>query len=189
MGGVMYLNRSFRKAPSKIAGTFLSLFVFLLILGVAAHAQSNVYTKWTATYRPGQTPLAVVADGQGNTYVTGSVNVCFQSSTSGCQVSGTESVTIKYDSHGQTVWRAFLAASPATDPNLGASGGAHGTGLKIALDAQGNVYVLSGLFIPDVLPTVPTIAIAKYSASGVRQWVNYIASPYTPGTPMDPGAT
>ena len=185
----MYLNRSFLKAPSKIVVTFLGLLVLLLFLGVTTHAQSNVYTKWTSTYRPGQLPLAIVADGQGDTYVTGSVNVCFQSSTNGCQVGGTESVTIKYDSHGQTVWRASLTASPATDPNLGGSGGAHGTGLKIALDAQGNVYVLSGLFIPDVLPAVPTIATAKYNSSGVRQWVNYIASPYTPGTPMDPGAT
>jgi len=185
----MYLNRSFLKSPSKIVGTFLGSLVLLLVFGVTTHAQSNVYTKWTAQYRPGQFPLAIVADGQGNTYITGSVVVCFQSSPNGCEVSGTESVTIKYDSHGQTVWRAFLSASPATDPNLGGSGGAHGTGLKIALDAQGNVYVLSGLFIPDVLPAVPTIATAKYSASGVRQWVNYIASPYTTGTPMSPGAT
>src|SRR5258705_724254 len=162
----MYLNRSFLKSPSKIVGTFLGLLVLLLVPGLTTHAQSNVYTKWSTTYRPGQTPLAIVADGQGNTYVTGSVVVCFQSSTNGCEISGTESVTVKYDSHCQTAWRALLTASPATDPNLG---GAHGTGLNIALDAQGNVYVLSGLFIPDVLPHVPTIATAKYSASGVRQ--------------------
>src|SRR6266404_2386044 len=122
---LMHLNRSFLKGPAKIVGTFLGSLVLLLVFGVTTHAQSNVYTNWTAQYRPGELPVAIVADGQGNTYVTGSVVVCFQSSTNGCQTSGTESVTIKYDSHGQTVWRAFLTASPATDPNLG---GAHGTG-------------------------------------------------------------
>src|SRR5258708_4135008 len=111
---LMHLNRSFLKSPSKIVGTFLGLLVLLLVPGLTTHAQSNVYTKWSTTYRPGQTPLAIVADGQGNTYVTGSVVVCFQSSTNGCEISGTESVTIKYDSHGQTVWRAFLTASSAT---------------------------------------------------------------------------
>jgi hypothetical protein len=160
--------------------------VLLLVFGVTTHAQSNVYTNWTAQYRPGELPVAIVGDGQGNTYVTGSVVVCFQSSTNGCQTSGTESVTVKYDSHGQTVWRAFLAASPATNPNWG---GAKGGGLSIALDAQGNVYVLSVLFLPNIEPNVPTVATAKYSANGVRQWVNYIASTYNFDSALIPTAT
>src|SRR5258708_16107083 len=114
----MYLNRSFLKSPSKIVGTFLGLLVLLLVPGLTTHAQSNVYTKWSTTYRPGQTPLAIVADGQGNTYVTGSVVGCFQSSTNRCEISGTESVTIKYDSHGQTVLPALFTSSSATEPHF-----------------------------------------------------------------------
>jgi hypothetical protein len=185
----MHLDSSFLKGPAKIVGTFLGILVLLFFLGIISQAQSNVYTKWSATYSPGQYlgepfPVATVGDGQGNTYVTGSIGVCYQSSTSGCQVSGSDSVTVKYDSHGQTLWRAFLYAVPKTDPSFG---GATGTGFSIALDAQGNVYVLSGLFVPDKGTGPPTIATAKYSPSGVRQWVNYIASTYTPGQPADAG--
>src|SRR5258706_11860138 len=77
---LMYLNRSFLKGPAKIVGTFLGSLVLLLVFGVTTHAQSNVYTKWTAMYRPGQFPLAIVADGQGNTHLTRSVVVCFPNS-------------------------------------------------------------------------------------------------------------
>ena len=59
-----------------------------------------------------------------------------------------------------------------------------GTGLSIALDAQGNVYVLSILLIPNT-PAAgpPTIATAKYNSSDVRQWVNYIASTLSGNNP------
>src|SRR5712671_3830658 len=161
---LMHLDSSFFKGPAKIVGTFLGILVLLFFLGITSQAQSDVYTKWSATYSPGQYlgepfPVAIIGDGQGNTYVTGSIGVCYQSSTSGCQVSGSDSVTVKYDSHGQTLWRAFLYAVPKTDPSFG---GATGTG-------------------------PPTIATAKYSPSGVRQWVSYIASTYTPGQPADAG--
>jgi hypothetical protein len=186
----MHLGNSILKGPAKTISTVAISCLLSFISAPASPAQSNVYTKWSASYgnpnlgrSTANVPSATVADGLGNAYVTGSVGVCFQSSANGCQAGGSESVVVKYDSHGQTIWRAFLAASPDTDPNWG---GAQGTGLGIALDALGNVYVLSVLFVPDVETGPPTIATAKYSPDGTRQWVNYIASPYTESGGLQP---
>ena len=186
----MHLGNSILKGPAKTISTVAISCLLLSISAPASPAQSNVYTKWSASYgnpnlgrTTANTPSATAADGLGDVYVTGSVGVCFQNSANGCQVGGSESVVVKYDSHGQTIWRAFLAASPDTDPNWG---GAQGTGLSIALDGMGNVYVLSVLFVPDVETGPPTIATAKYSPDGSRQWVNYIASPYTESGGLQP---
>jgi len=70
-----------------------------------------------------------------------------------------ESLTIAYDSKGNVKWRAFL--------------GQDANGLDVAVDAAGNVYVLS-IFYPDSY--LPEVVTAKYSPSGVRQWVDFIAS-------------
>ncbi len=162
----MHLGNSILKGPAKAISTVAISCLLSFISAPASPAQSNVYTKWSAIYtaNPSGNPVAIVPDGQGNVYVTGSIV--------------SESVTVKYDSKGNTLWRAFLTPTSANDPFSDSEPG-DGTGLSIALDAQGNVYVLSLLLIPNT-PAAgpPVIATAKYNSSGVRQWVNYIASTY-----------
>src|SRR5271169_1640351 len=159
----MHLGNSILKGPAKTISTVAISCLLSFISAPASPAQSNVYTKWSANYtaNPAGQPVATVSDGQGNVYVTGSIV--------------SESVTVKYDSKGNTLWRAFLTANSANDPYSDSEPGI-GTGLSIALDAQGNVYVLSLLLIPNT-PAAgpPIIATAKYNSSGVRQWVDFIA--------------
>jgi hypothetical protein len=158
-----------RGFPRRAAlGRGVTIAVFALFFASASPGQTDAYTKWSATYiyNPAGMPVASVPDGFGNVYITGSI--------------ASESVTIKYDSKGNTLWRAFLDAEPANDPyTVSDPGSALATGLSVALDAQGNVYVLSVLFIPnDPVAGPPIIATAKYNSSGVRQWVDYLASTY-----------
>ena len=164
----MHLGNSILKGPAKTISTVAISCLLSFIFAPTSPAQSNVYTKWSANYtaNPAGQPVATVPDGQGNVYVTGSIV--------------SESVTVKYDSKGNTLWRAFLTANPANDPyTVSDPGSAIGTGLSIALDAEGNVYVLSLLLIPnEPAAGPPIIATAKYNSSGVRQWVDYFASTY-----------
>ncbi len=164
----MHLGNSILKGPAKTISTVAFSCLLSSVFAAASPVQSNVYTKWSANYTasPAGQPVATVPDSQGNVYVTGSIV--------------SESVTVKYDSKGNTLWRAFLAANPANDPyTVSDPGSGIGTGLSIALDAQGNVYVLSVLLIPNSpVAGPPIIATAKYNSSGVRQWVDYLASTY-----------
>ncbi len=149
----------------KVGRMLLGLLLLGMIFTSTSRAQSNVYQKWAATYvaNPAGLPVAEVPDGLGNVYVTGSIV--------------SEGVTVKYDSKGNTLWRAFLTASPANDPF---TTGAQASGLAIGLDAAGNVYVLYEILIPNS-PAAgpPIIATAKYNSAGVRQWVEYISSTFT----------
>jgi hypothetical protein len=149
-------------------GVFGAL-VLTLLLTTTARAQSNVYTKWVENYvaSPAGIPVAEISDGEGNVYVTGSIV--------------SESVTVKYDSQGNTLWRAFANDLPGSDPYSSSNpSSAQGSGLAVGLDAQGNVYVLSVVLIPNSpVAGPPVIVTAKYNSSGVRQWVDYLSSTYT----------
>src|SRR5277367_2771247 len=113
----MHLGNSILKGPAKTISTVAISCLLSFISAPASHAQSNVYTKWSANYtaNPAGQPVATVPDGQGNVYVTGSIV--------------SESVTVKYDSKGNTLWRAFLTANPANDHPYAESEPGIGTGL------------------------------------------------------------
>jgi hypothetical protein len=144
----MQANRSIVRSRENIISIFVYSFLLSFIFVSSSRAQSEVYTKWVARWDAAHArdePSAMAVDGKGNTFVTGFscfANPCTQGA-----------LTIKYDSKGNTVWRAWLSS---------------GTGVDIAVDAAGNVYVLyaygGGLLL------------AKYTPTGVRQWVGYIPS-------------
>jgi len=136
-------------------------FVFV----TCSRAQSDVFTKWVARFdaaRGLDQPVALAADSQGNVYVTGSSFVD----------TNQEALTIKYDSRGKLIWKAWLAA-----PSKIAQG------LDIGVDSAGNSYVFFTFSHPlaaspsEVLPEVVT---AKYNSAGVRQWINFIDSDSQP---------
>lgn len=168
----MDFDRSFLKGRAKVVALFgVSLFLFAS-LPAASRAQSEVFTKWVARYDTAHSfdaPNAMATDGEGNTFVTG--EACVDS-----KCAASESLTIRYDSNGKLVWRAFLSSK-----------GNAANGVDIAVDAAGNAYVFSLLWqFKDSGNTVsdPEAAIAKYSPTGVRQWVNFLAG--TRGTTYTP---
>lgn len=145
--------------------------VFLLCLSASvARAQSQVFPKWVARYDAAHafdSPAAMAADGSGNTYVTGTA--CLNLAAADPTVcADNEALTIRYDSQGQIVWKAWLSST-----------GHDATGLQVAVDSAGNVYVLFLTWqVRDQFNSVssPEGAVAKYSPSGVRQWINFIGS-------------
>src|SRR5712671_2805377 len=146
----MHVDSSFIRSQKNIVTILVCSFLLTLIIATTSRAQSNVYTKWVARWDAAHArdePSAMAVDGKGNTFVTGFscfANPCTQ---------GAGALTIKYDSKGNTVWRAWLSG---------------GTGVDIAVDAAGNVYVLYAYGSGPL--------IAKYSPTGVRQWVRSIPS-------------
>jgi hypothetical protein len=145
----MHVDSSFIRSQKNIVTILVCSFFLTLVFATTSDAQSNVYTKWVARWDAAHSrdePSAMTVDGKGNTFVTGFT--CFASPCS----SG-NALTIKYDSKGNIAWRASL-------PN--------GTGVDIKLDAVGNVYVLYAYSCG--------VTTAKYSPTGVRQWVACIPS-------------
>src|SRR5258706_5582992 len=151
----MHLESTFAKFRQNAIHIFVCSFLLSFILVTSSRAQSEVYTKWTARFDAAHAfdqPFAMAVDGKGNTFVTGQTCVA-----NPCSTVNQESLTIAYDSKGNVKWRAFL--------------GQAAIGLDIAVDSGGNVYVLSALG--------SEMATAKYSPTGVRQWVNFINSTST----------
>jgi hypothetical protein len=151
----------------KLAGLFVIALLSYLALGTASRAQSDVYTRWVNLFNPAKSfdhPATMVVDGNGNTYATGTT--CIDS-----PCAHSESLVIKYDVNGNIVWKGYLAG-----PAQGSESFANG--LKIGLDAQDNVYVLSVLS-PNSTGT--DIALAKFNSAGVRQWVDFIGRTGTTG--------
>src|SRR5262249_60705335 len=99
----------------------------VLLLDSSASAQSQVFPKWTARFdarKQNDAPFAMATDASGNVFVTG--RACI-----GVNCSDQEAGTIKYDSKGNALWKAWL-----TLPVGGA------TGVDIAGDSLGNAYFL-----------------------------------------------
>jgi hypothetical protein len=113
---------------------------------------TNGNQLWVARYKgstPDQgLPSAIVLDGIGNVYVTG---------TSRGSDTGNDYSTIKYDSNGNELWAARYNGSDNSDDSTSA----------IALDRAGNVLVTgrSFAFPGDDYATV------KYDANGNKVWV------------------
>jgi uncharacterized delta-60 repeat protein len=114
---------------------------------------SSGVQQWVARY---DGPLngndwakALVVDEMGNVYVTGS------SRGSG---SGSDYVTVKYDSAGVQQWVARYDGPDNGDDRA----------LALAVDGDGNVYVTGG---SQGSGTGSDYATVKYDASGVQQWV------------------
>jgi len=98
---------------------------------------------------------AIAVDASGNVYVTGSSTGYYN---------GSDYLTIKYNSNGDTAWVRFY------DAGVGRSEQAY----AIAIDDQGNVYV-TGEGIGD--STYHDYATVKYNSSGEEKWVTRYVSP------------
>src|SRR5215471_14032941 len=156
--------------------------VFLLI--PKAWGQAQVFPQWTARFHrsnsdlsaagevttgstapSGSTLNAIAVDAQGNSYL--GLTVCLDV-TLGCP--DRESLTLKYDADGHLQWKAWLS-SPVHE--------AFSAG--VAVDAAGNVYVLSALStISDPISLDLTagseFVTAKYAPNGSRLWIRFIHS-------------
>ncbi len=101
--------------------------------------------KWTKNWFGFPTyAIAMTADSQGNVISAG--------------VWGGESFAIKYDTNGNVVRRNWLEGSAVL----------RGQADSVAVDAAGDIFVLSGLQT-DPTPTLEAdLALAKYNATGVR---------------------
>jgi len=155
---LMFGDSTFMKCRTRITAIFVGSFLLSFILVTNSLAQSEVFTKWIVRFDGAHAfdaPSAIAVDGKGNTLVTGATCVVDPCTNQ-------ESLTLKYDSNGNVVWRAFLAGTSH-----------HASGLDIAADSGGNVYVLSVL---NPGYSSSEVATAKYNPSGVREWVDFIAS-------------
>jgi len=146
-------RRGVCKSVSRITRIFFV--AMLTLLGVRAEAQSAVFEKWTEEWFPGfppNSPAAMAADSAGNVIVVGN--------------SGDQPLAIKYDTRGNTVWRNWLS-SQAIEMTSGA--------VAVAVDAADDVFVLSQMNVSISLQesNISDTALAKYSAAGVRQWVDF----------------
>lgn len=107
---------------------------------------------WVSYYSAGTVPsddeaMDIAFDPNGNVYVTGS---------STRSLSGTDFLTIKYDSNGTVLWTARY------------DNGWDDVGMAISVDAGGNVYVTGASRGTTLSLDCATI---KYTASGTQQWV------------------
>lgn len=107
---------------------------------------SNGGQLWVARYNHNEnndSPLALVLDAAGNTYVTGG--------------SGFDYATVKYDSNGSQLWAARYD-----------NGGNDGA-VALALDPSGNVYVTGSSFGANIFG-FPDYATIKYDSNGNQLW-------------------
>jgi hypothetical protein len=138
-----------------------------VLIPVGSYAQTTVFPEWVARYA-GPSPYhlagpnAIAADSQGNSYVTGLVEVGTASGPS------QEISTMKYDSDGHKLWQALVASPVGT-----------AQGRDIVVDATGNVYVTGDVMLHGTFshPTDDEIVTMKYDTNGVRQWIDSVAPP------------
>lgn len=167
----MRFRTSFHHRRVRTGGCLFGLLLLSLVIASSSRAQSDVYVRWVNLLNPAKSfdrPAAMVVDGKGNTYVTGTTcvdNPCADS----------ESLVAKYDFNGTIVWKGYLSGFGSGSEHLA-------SGLKIGLDGAGNVYVLSVL---NPNNSTIDIALAKFSPAGIRQWVDFIGS--TTSSIVNPG--
>jgi len=141
--------------------TLATLFTLGLCLVTAHGVQAQVSLAWANRYDAGAStfasPARIVSDSQGNTYVTGTVNLASPPHSEG--------LTIKYDPAGNILWKNWLGGSPhpvqamnvALDPNLG------------------NVYVLGYLdLIGPPNPADPEVTLGRYLSDGTASFPLYL---------------
>lgn len=128
-----------------------SFFTFRILVLLCLLSFSS-YTQWISRYNgPGNNideAFAVVTDGAGNIYVTGS------STGSGTNL---DYATVKYNSAGQEQWAARYNG-PANFIDIANA---------IAVDGSGNVYV-TGLSAG--ITSLSDYATVKYNSAGQQQW-------------------
>jgi hypothetical protein len=133
----------------------------------SARGQGNVLTLWNNTYGNALTSnaqaAAIAGDGDGDAVVTG-----WACSDLAC--SDQEALTVKFN-HSVIEWKAWLSS-----PEKKA------TGVAVKLDPEGNAYVLYEL----TLATGKDMALAKYNATGVRQWITYVGGAQNPSLALSP---
>jgi Abnormal spindle-like microcephaly-assoc'd, ASPM-SPD-2-Hydin len=146
------------KRPSKIARVLSFLLVAMAAAGLGAQnaqGQANVYTLWSGTYGDAlysnARASAIAGNGNGNAVVTGWACLDFACSDK-------LALTVQFD-QGTIAWKDWLS-SPANNAS----------GVAAKLDAAGNAYVVYSLS----LSTGADLALAKYNAAGVREWINYL---------------
>jgi hypothetical protein len=131
------------KRPPHAALKFVLLLTFLALAALSTPAQTQVFRRWEATLN-NFSPAAIASDSQGNVYLVGTAVG--------------EMLTVKYDSDGHLLWKAWLGSTNQFP-----------SGIDIGVDSAGNVYSLGVLN--------QEFATAKYNSSGVRQWVDYFSVP------------
>ena len=132
--------------------------------------------KWISRFRGphdlGGAPRALVSDGRGRCYVTGSFY------TPGWQ---RDMATIRYNPGGSEDWVAYYEGPNSLDD----------MGVSITIDDEGNVYVVGhsnytfggGEHLPE---TESDIVVIKYDSLGITQWVaTYDAPDEVLAVPVD----
>jgi hypothetical protein len=149
----MHVANLAKKSNCNRVAMLLPMLFFTLAVASVASAQSQVIEKWTKSWSGFPTyAVAMTADSQGNVISAG--------------ISGDESFAIKYDANGNVVRRNWMEGRNVLRGRAG----------SVAVDAAGDVFVLSGLQI-ELTPTLePDVVLAKYNAAGVRQWAIFTAS-------------
>jgi hypothetical protein len=115
---------------------------------------SNGVKKWAVSYNAGDGDrgFGVAVDAAGNVYVTGQSVAETDYGPQG------QMITLKYNSSGVLQWEARFNAAVSS------------TGLAVAVDASGNVYVAGEHYTTSDYVSMVTL---KYSPAGVQQWAHY----------------
>lgn len=123
--------------------------LFLTAIAISPLINAQVTRAWVQRLANGANdyPAQMVADGSGNTYVTGTVNAL---NTTG------DIVTRKYNGAGTLIW-SVVYNSPYNNSDVA---------YAITRDASGNIYVTGAAFTAANYYTVTL----KYNSSGVLQW-------------------
>ncbi len=128
----------------------LSITKILIIISLfSLSLQAQWVSRYNGTGNSIDEAFAIVCDGSGNVYVTGS------STGSG---SNLDYATVKYNSAGQEQWAARYNG-PANFIDIGNA---------IAVDASGNVYVTG---VSAGTTSFSDYATIKYNSAGQEQWV------------------
>ena len=119
-----------RQPPARPALKLVFFFAALSCTAILTSAQSRVFPEWTSATFDGTAhgidhANAVASDVEGNVYVTGFSNVGTLSAPD------QEMLTIKYDSSGHLLWKAWL-----TGPQKVAQG------VDVGVDAAGDVFAV-----------------------------------------------
>jgi hypothetical protein len=132
-------------------------FASWLVSSFAVHAQVSI--TWTARYSGRIDPTnnqdiarAIAVDAAGNACVTGTT----YATATGGEGQLPDTITIKYDSTGATVWSRIWGTALA---------GEYPTDIEV--DGTGNVYV----YASETATSRQELALIKYNSSGAEQWV------------------
>ena len=129
--------------------------ILLILILTSGNVKSQVTQEWSSRYGGSgiEGANSIATDLDGNVYVTGSDQLGSEKSLA----------IIKYSSSGQQLWIAKYIGN--------ASG--YNAGYSIKIDKMGNVIVTGTFF---QLGTKQDIITLKYSAFGLRLWVNTYSS-------------